>query len=105
MGVRAEIRSKSSNVSSIPASRATASRWSTALVDPPDAATAVMAFSKDFVVMIWRGRSSRCRRSMTRRPADSTTAAFRESTAGTSLVPIGEMPIISKAIAIVLAVN
>ena len=44
-GVRELIASKSSMVNSTPASRAIASRCSTALVEPPVAATATMAFS------------------------------------------------------------
>ena len=42
---------------------------------------------------------------MTISPARIATPGLRGSTAGTSLRPIGEMPSISPAIAIVLAVN
>ena len=38
-------------------------------------------------------------------PVSNATSSFRGSTAGTSLNPIGEMPMISNVVAIVLAVN
>ena len=47
---------KSSSASSTRASLAMASRWSTALVEPPRAITTAMAFSKASLVMICRGR-------------------------------------------------
>ena len=55
IGVCAEIRSKSSIVNSIPKSRAIATRWSTAFVDPPVAATEATAFSNDSRVTRERG--------------------------------------------------
>ena len=92
-GVRALIRSKSSMSSSTPTSCAMASRCSTALVDPPLAATPAMAFSIASRVMIWLGCDV---------AADEFHHHFaglaqrrqllRRSTAGTPLKPMGEMP-------------
>ena len=75
-GVRSEIWSKSSIESGMLSSCAMAMRWSTALVLPPDAATAAMALS-----MASRERMSRgliCLRasSMTMRPASRLAACF-----------------------------
>ena len=53
-GTRSPIRLKSSSSSGTPASRAMASRCSTALVDPPNAITTAMAFSNASRVMICR---------------------------------------------------
>ena len=55
-GTRAATRLKSSSSSSTSASWAMASRWRTALVEPPRAMTTAMAFSNASFVMIWRGR-------------------------------------------------
>ena len=55
IGVRAEMRSKSSIVKSIPKSRAIATRCSTAFVEPPVAATEATAFSNDSFVTNERG--------------------------------------------------
>ena len=55
-GTRAATVLKSSSVRSTRASLAMASRWSTALVEPPRAMTTAMAFSNASLVMIWRGR-------------------------------------------------
>src|SRR3954469_20620930 len=68
-GVRSEMRSKSSMSSSTPASVATASRWRTALVEPPLPATAAIAFSSETRVMISLGFLTARRTSMTSRPA------------------------------------
>ena len=54
-GTRAAIRLKSSRSRSTRASLAMASRWSTALVEPPRAMVTAMAFSNASFVMIWRG--------------------------------------------------
>jgi hypothetical protein len=99
------MRSKSSIVRSTPASRATASRWSTAFVEPPLIATAAIAFSSASRVMMWLGRWPRASTSITSFPVANATSALRASCAGTPESRIGEMPITSKAIAIVLAVN
>ena len=55
--VRAKIRPTSCRSKSIPASLAIAGRCKPALVEPPAAATAVAAFSKDLRVTMSRGRS------------------------------------------------
>ena len=76
-GVCALMRSKSGSASSTPASFAIASRCSTALVDPPVAATTAIAFSIAVRVMIVRGRPSELRE--LHRPARPTavpTSAF-----------------------------
>ena len=54
-GTFAPMRVKSSMLRSISAVLAMASRWRTALVDPPSAVTTVMAFSKDFLVRMLSG--------------------------------------------------
>ena len=59
----AEISSNSFRVSGTPASDAMARRCSTALVEPPDAATDAMALCSDSRVMICFGRMSSFRRS------------------------------------------
>ena len=51
-GTRAATRLKSSSSRATPASLAMASRWSTALVEPPSALVTAMAFSKAGFVMI-----------------------------------------------------
>ena len=105
VGVFAEITSKSSIVSGMPASRASASRWSTAFVEPAVAATAVIALSNAARVRILLGRRSSATSFMTIWPARAATPPLRASTAGTSLRPIADRPSISAAIDIVLAVN
>ena len=55
-GTRAATVLKSSRARSTRASLAMASRWRTALVEPPRAMATAMAFSKASLVMIWRGR-------------------------------------------------
>ena len=104
-GVLEAMRSKSSMFSSTPASRATASRCSTALVEPPLIATPAIAFSSASLVMISLGRWPRASTSMTSSPASNAACALVWSCAGTSLGPIGLMPSSWNAIAIVLAVN
>ena len=68
-GVDSAIRSKSSMSSGTPASRATASRCSTPFVEPPDAATARIAFSSDSRVMMSLGFWPRRSTSITSSPA------------------------------------
>jgi hypothetical protein len=104
-GVRSEMRSKSSMSSSTPISVATASRCRTPLVEPPEAVTAAIAFSSEALVIRSLGRRPARRTSMTRRPASKAASPLLASWAGTADGPIGLMPNISKAIAIVLAVN
>ncbi len=55
IGVRAQMASKSSISRGMPASTAIASRWSTALVEPPVAENEAIAFSKASRVAIDRG--------------------------------------------------
>ena len=105
-GTRALTLSKSSMVSGTPASRAIASRCSTALVEPPVAATAAIAFSsaglrddlartKSAPQHVHHQRAGGAR---DRRPCPGRRA-------GTLALPNGEMPRNSHTVAIVLAVN
>ena len=55
--------------------------------------------------MIWRGRMPLRSRSITSVPLSKAISALRGSTAGTPLKPMGDTPSISKAVAMVLAVN
>ena len=59
-----------------PASRAIASRCSTALVEPPVATTPAIAFSNASRVRMSRGRTPRCSRSITSAPTLLATASF-----------------------------
>jgi hypothetical protein len=56
-------------------------------------------------VTICDGRRLRRSSRITSRPASNATRSLARSIAGTLALPIGEMPSISKAVAIVLAVN
>ena len=67
-GTRRPTLLKSSSSSSTRASLAMASRWSTALVDPPRAFTTAMAFSNASRVRIWRGRMPASTRATTASP-------------------------------------
>ncbi len=89
----------------MPASRAIASRCSTALVEPPLATTPAIAFSNDWRVRMSRGLTPRFNRSITSVPQFLATASLTSSTAGTLALPNGATPRNSHAIAIVLAVN
>ncbi len=105
IGVRAEMRSKSSIVKSIPKSRAIATRWSTALVEPPVAATDATAFSNDSLVTNDRGvRFSRTTRTASR-PSSYAASSFARCIAGMPFVPNGDSPRKSRIVDIVLAVN
>ena len=88
-GVRSEMVSKSSMVSGMSSSRAMAMRCSTALVLPPDAQTAAMAFSMDWRVRIWRGVRPLRAKSMTRRPAAREASCFSADIAGTPVRCMG----------------
>src|ERR1039458_3940718 len=81
-GVRRQISWKSSMASGTPASRAMASRCSTALVDPPVAATPAIALAKAARVAIWRGRRVRRTASMTIWPQRKITSALPGSARG-----------------------
>ena len=66
---------------------------------------AAMAFSSAGRVMICRAVRFFRTSSMTISPARKATSSLRSSMAGTLAVPMGEIPRISKAVAMVLAVN
>ena len=74
-------------------------------MEPPDVATAAIAFSSESRVMTSLGFSPRRRTSTASRPTSTATSALLASTAGTIAEPTGEMPRTSNAMAIVLAVN
>ena len=78
-GTRALIASKSSIASGTPDSRAIASRCSTALVEPPLATTAAIAFSIAGRVITWLGRSCRFNTSITSTPASRATRCLAGS--------------------------
>ena len=82
-----------------------ASRCSTALVEPPVAATAATAFSSAARVTMRRGRRSLRTRSSTSSPAPRAAPAFSAAMAGTPLACIGDTPSSSQTVAIVFAVN
>ncbi len=104
-GVFFEMASKSSMESSMPISRAIASRCRTALVEPPLAATLAIVFTIDCFVMICDGRRFARTASISMRPASRVAACLSLSVAGTPESCIGEMPSISPLMAMVLAVN
>src|SRR3989449_134201 len=91
-GVRVAISSKSSSSSGMSSSRAIASRWRTALVEPPVAATAAIAFSIDARVIIAEGRKFSRTRSSASLPVCSAASAFAGSSAGIPFSPAGLMP-------------
>jgi len=74
-------------------------------VEPPEAQTQAIAFSSEERVIILLGRRSSASARTARRPASRAVSCFLPSIAGTIAEPIGEMPIVSNAQAIVLAVN
>ena len=100
-----EMVSNSSIVSGTPASRAIASRCSTALVEPPVAKTEAMAIAQRRMRDDRPRRISFSRSCITSLPQSIATCALPGSTAGTSFAPIGEMPRKVIAVAMVLAVN
>ena len=104
-GTLAAIRLKSSRSKSTPASLAMASRWSTALVDPPRALATAIAFSKAFLVMMSRGRIPSFNMLTTAAPAARASSSRRRSTAGGEAEPGNEIPSASPIDDIVLAVN
>ena len=103
-GVSREIRSKSSSDRSTPQRPAMASRCTTALVDPPMAMSARIAFSKASRVRILSGVRSSCTISTARRPLASASWYRLESTAGMAAPPGSVMPSASAIEAIVEAV-
>ena len=82
-----------------------ASRCSTELVEPPVAATLAIAFSNALRVRISLGRVPRRNWSMASRPVSYAASSFFASIAGMLLNPMGERPINSITVDIVLAVN
>jgi len=104
MGVREEMVSNSSMSRGMSNAWAMASRWRTALVEPPVAATEAMALSIEARVTKVRGRTSRRTRSMTSSPVRRAASSFLGSTAGISLSPAGERPMNSMTMLMVLAV-
>ena len=99
------IRSKSSIVRSTSASWAMASRWSTALVEPPKAMTTAMAFSNASFVMMSRPRDTLAQQldhGLTRTCGRSRRGGGRSRAARPS--PGSDIPIASATEAIVLAV-
>ncbi len=84
---------------------AMASRWSTALVEPPWAITTAMAFSKAFRVRIWRAVRPAAIASASTRAEAAVLSAFSASTADIVDEPGRLIPIASIADDMVLAVN
>ena len=105
IGVRADTRSKSSIVNSIPKSRAIATRCRTAFVDPPVAATEATAFSNDSFVTNERGVTASRTIWTARRPIAYAASSLATCMAGIPFVPKGERPRKSRMVDIVLAVN
>ena len=96
--------SKSSNVSSIPASLATAGRCSTAFADPPMAACTLMAFIKASFVSMLDGRMSFFTSSVTLRAAAWASWMMIFVLAGAAPAPGIAMPRVSDRHCIVVAV-
>ena len=105
VGVRALIPSNSSIFRDMFSSFASASKWSTALVEPPEAATDAIALSNALRVMICEGFRSLRTRSITISPQRNAAWFFAASTAGIPFRPTGDMPIASMIVAMVFAVN
>src|SRR5216683_1282383 len=103
-GVRRLMASKSPSSSGTPASLASASRWRTALVDPPVAATPAMAFSNEARFTTSSGRRFSRRSWTTCSPAARVAAPLRGSSAGMLAYPTGARPSSSVASAMVFAV-
>ena len=89
----------------MPASRAIASRCSTPLVEPPEAATVAIAFSSERRVITLLGLRSSASTLRISSPMPRATSFLSVSSAGTIAEKAGEIPSASKAQAIVLAVN
>ena len=104
-GTRLAIWSNSSMVRATPASRAMASRCSTALVEPPSALTTTMAFSSASRVTIWRAVMPLSSRATTASPDRRANSSRRWSTAAGEAEPGSDMPMASAADDMVLAVN
>ena len=103
-GVRRLTSSKSSRVSSTPASWAMASRCSTALVEPAVAITTVAAFRNAVLVMICRGGSPAASAATTASPVRRARSVRSAETAGADASPGSVMPSASAQADMVLAV-
>ena len=100
-----ESSSKRARLSGTPTRPARASRWMTALVEPPIAISVRMALSNAGAVRIWLGLGPPAVAiSTARRPAISAIAMRRESAAGMAALPGRAMPSASAIEAIVEAV-
>jgi hypothetical protein len=80
-GTRARIVSKSSSARGTPAAWAIASRWSTALLEPPRAIATAIPFSKAARVRICRGASRRRMASTSATAEPAALSAFSASSA------------------------
>src|SRR5882762_12037109 len=87
MGVFLENWSNRSSARWIPARPDNASKWITALVEPPRANTAAIALLKEASRKISRGFKSSHTSSTMRRPERLAILAWLESTAGIALAP------------------
>ena len=103
-GVDPASSSNRSSGRSTPCRPAIATRWMTALVEPPIAWRVRIAFSNASRVMMSEGRVPAATRSMIWAPARSATCRRRESTAGIAALPAGAIPSASVRQAIVDAV-
>src|SRR5947208_12515297 len=81
-----------------------ASKWRTALVEPPSAITTVIAFSKAFLVMMSNGRMPPLSMSMTAAPARRQSSFLASEMAFWAELLGRLIPKASIALAIVLAV-
>ena len=104
-GVVRDSSSKRASGSGTPTRPARATRWITALVEPPIAMRARIALSKAFAVRIALGRGPPALAiSTARRPASSAICSRRESGAGMAALPGSVIPSVSAIEAIVEAV-
>ncbi len=74
-------------------------------MEPPVAMTPAIALRKALRVRICFGVMPCCNSFISSFPLSKATSSFLASVAGTPFQPIGEMPSISKAVDMVLAVN
>ena len=103
-GTRAATSANSRNGSDSPRRPATAHRWMIAFVDPPTAASTVIARSNPEGVSNDEGRTSSDTRSTIRRPASSASTSCRGEPDARTAEPGSVMPSVSAMIAIVDAV-
>ena len=96
-GTLAPMRLKSARVRSTSASRAMASRCSTALVEPPNAMTTAMAFSKASLVRMSRAVMPRRSSSTTASPLTAGELVAALSMAGGAALPGNDIPSASAA--------